>query len=59
MISGGGARKLFEDEPALKTDPRFKLYPEWIQAQVAAQPTPPIPAAVAIGAAAAARWCST
>jgi Tol biopolymer transport system component len=40
MISGGGARKLFEDEPSLKNDPRFKLYPDWIQAQVAAQPTP-------------------
>ena len=38
MISGGGARKLFEDDPALKLDPRFKLYPEWIQRQVAAQP---------------------
>jgi Tol biopolymer transport system component len=38
MISGGGARRLFETEPALKNDPRFKLYPAWIQAQVAAQP---------------------
>jgi hypothetical protein len=38
MISGGGARKLFEAEPALKNDPRFKLYPEWIQKQVAQQP---------------------
>jgi hypothetical protein len=38
MISGGGARKLFEDNPALKLDPRFKLYPGWIQRQVAAQP---------------------
>src|SRR5262249_28612 len=38
MISGGGARKLFEREPDLKSDPRFKLYPAWIQAQVAAQP---------------------
>jgi Tol biopolymer transport system component len=43
MISGAGSRKLFEDEPGLKADPRFKLYPDWIQAQVAAQPTPPIP----------------
>jgi len=40
MISGGGARKLFEDEPSLKNDSRFKLYPDWIQAQIAAQPTP-------------------
>jgi Tol biopolymer transport system component len=38
MISGGGARRLFEREPALQQDPRFKLYPEWIQRQVAAQP---------------------
>jgi hypothetical protein len=38
MISGGGARKLFETEPTLKNDPRFKLYPEWIQKQVAQQP---------------------
>jgi len=40
MISGGGARKLFQDEAALKTDPRFKLYPGWIQAQVAREPMP-------------------
>jgi hypothetical protein len=40
MISGGGARRLFELEPTLKNDPRFKLYPDWIQKQVAAQPTP-------------------
>jgi Tol biopolymer transport system component len=38
MISGGGARALFTDEPQLKNDPRFKLYPAWIQAQVAQQP---------------------
>jgi hypothetical protein len=38
MISGGGARRLFEREPALKNDPRFKLYPQWIQNQVAQQP---------------------
>src|SRR6185295_16066033 len=39
MISGAGARKLFETEPELKNDPRFRLYPEWIQRQVAAQPS--------------------
>jgi len=39
MISGAGARRLFELDPALKSDPRFKLYPEWIQRQVAQQPT--------------------
>ena len=27
MISGGGARELFEKDPALKNDPRFTLYP--------------------------------
>jgi imidazolonepropionase-like amidohydrolase len=43
MISGGGARRLFELEPGLKQDPRFKLYPEWIQRQVASQPTPANP----------------
>ena len=35
MISGVGARRLFDTEAALKDDPRFKLYPEWIQEQVA------------------------
>src|SRR5216683_2657340 len=38
MISGMGARRLFDLEPELRNDPRFQLYPEWIQAQVAAQP---------------------
>jgi Tol biopolymer transport system component len=40
MISGGGARALFTNEPELKADPRFRLYPAWIQAQVAQQPMP-------------------
>jgi Tol biopolymer transport system component len=31
----GAARPLFEKEPDLKNDPRFKLYPEWMQLQVA------------------------
>src|SRR5207245_2239 len=35
-ISGGGVRKLFEDDAALKNDPRFTLYPAWIQQRVAA-----------------------
>jgi hypothetical protein len=38
MISGGGARELFEKDATLKNDPRFTLYPQWIQRQVAAQP---------------------
>ena len=43
MISGGGTRRLFEREPELKRDPRFALYPGWMQQQVAAQPTPTAP----------------
>src|SRR3989442_4790119 len=38
MVSGAGVRRLFEREPALKSDPRFALYTAWIQQQVAAQP---------------------
>jgi len=38
MIPGAGTQKLFTDDPALKSDPRFALYPQWIQRQVAAQP---------------------
>jgi imidazolonepropionase-like amidohydrolase len=30
----GAARGLFQAEPSLKDDPRFKLYPEWMQKQV-------------------------
>src|SRR3954471_8312641 len=43
MISGVGARRLFDTEPDLRNDPRFRLYPAWIQAQV----TQPAPAAQA------------
>ena len=39
MISGAGARRLFELDPALRNDPRFTLYPGWMQRQVAAQPS--------------------
>jgi len=31
----GAGRRLFASEPGLKNDPRFKLYPAWMQAQVA------------------------
>ncbi len=31
----GAGRGMFQDEPGLKNDPRFKLYPEWMQAQLA------------------------
>ena len=30
----GAGRGMFQQEPGLKSDPRFKLYPEWMQAQV-------------------------
>jgi Tol biopolymer transport system component/imidazolonepropionase-like amidohydrolase len=35
MISFTGLQKLLETEPALETDPRFSLYPEWMRAQMA------------------------
>jgi len=38
MISGVGARRIFDNEPELRDDPRFKLYPAWIQAQVTQPP---------------------
>jgi hypothetical protein len=38
MISGSGLRKIFETEPELKKDPRFTLYPEWMQQQIAREP---------------------
>ena len=31
LFSGGGVQKLFADEPSLREDPRFKLYPPWLQ----------------------------
>ncbi len=34
MIIASGVRKLLADEPGLRSDPRFSLYPEWLQAQV-------------------------
>ncbi|HWW86246.1 MAG TPA: amidohydrolase family protein, partial [Vicinamibacterales bacterium] len=41
----GAGRLVFEREPDLKNDPRFKLYPQWIQDEVANQPSgaPPSP----------------
>src|SRR5439155_14366192 len=48
MISGVGARRLFDTEPDLREDPRFKLYPAWIQAQVT---QPPAAAVAAFNAA--------
>ncbi len=34
MISNYGEDKLFDDEPGMRSDPRFKLYPQWMQDQV-------------------------
>ncbi len=34
MMSGGGVRRLFEGAPSLRQDPRFNLYPQWMQNQV-------------------------
>jgi imidazolonepropionase-like amidohydrolase len=34
----GSARTLFERDPSLKDDPRFRLYPPWIQDEVAREP---------------------
>ena len=31
MISGGGVRRILEKQPALRDDPRFALYPKWMQ----------------------------
>src|SRR4029077_16428279 len=39
----GAGRGLFQQEPGLKDDPRFKLYPEWMQAQVATMDRSPDP----------------
>ena len=34
LFAGTGAQKLFADDPSLKTDPRFNLYPAWLRAQI-------------------------
>ena len=34
MLLSPGVQKLYEDEPSIRQDPRFKLYPLWMQAQV-------------------------
>lgn len=35
MLTGPGVQKLYEEYPSVRQDPRFKLYPEWMQTQVA------------------------
>lgn len=42
-VPGGGMNTLFQEEPELKNDPRFTLYPEWIQRQVAGLGAPIAP----------------
>ncbi|MEZ5290175.1 MAG: amidohydrolase family protein [Vicinamibacterales bacterium] len=37
MISGGGVRRILEKQPSLRDDPRFLLYPQWMQQGVRAQ----------------------
>ncbi|MCC7241062.1 MAG: PD40 domain-containing protein [Acidobacteria bacterium] len=39
----GSARPLFDADPGLKADPRFTLYPEWMQAEVAQMADPKAP----------------
>ncbi|MBP7776962.1 MAG: PD40 domain-containing protein [Acidobacteria bacterium] len=34
MMSGGGVRRLLDATPAFRQDPRFNLYPQWMQQQV-------------------------
>jgi len=38
LFAGGGVRKLLADEPELRSDARFNLYPAWLQAQIMARP---------------------
>jgi Tol biopolymer transport system component len=38
LFAGGGVQKLFADEPSLRTDPRFSLYPAWLQRQIMTRP---------------------
>ena len=40
----GSGRLPFEKEPELKNDPRFRLYPQWIQDEIAHQPSGAAPA---------------
>lgn len=34
LFNGGGVEKMLADEPSLRSDPRFALYPEWLQKQL-------------------------
>jgi Amidohydrolase family len=46
MISNPGMDKLFAMEPAMRQDPRFKLYPQWMQDLVQHPPARPALGAV-------------
>jgi Tol biopolymer transport system component len=34
LFNGGGVEKMLADEPGLRSDPRFALYPDWLQKQL-------------------------
>lgn len=38
LFAGGGVQKLLADEPGLRSDPRFGLYPPWLRAQILNRP---------------------
>jgi len=38
IFAGGGVQKMLADEPGLRTDPRFELYPPWLRAQILNRP---------------------
>jgi Tol biopolymer transport system component/imidazolonepropionase-like amidohydrolase len=38
LFAGGGVQKLLADEPTLREDPRFALYPAWLRAQILNRP---------------------
>jgi imidazolonepropionase-like amidohydrolase len=41
MLTGPGEQKLYAEYPEMRQDPRFRLYPEWMQRQVTTPPAPP------------------
>ena len=34
LFAGTGSQRLFADDPGLRTDPRFSLYPAWLRTQI-------------------------
>ena len=58
MIPTPAGEKLFEMEPGMRQDPRFKLYPEWMQEQVIT-PGRRAPATRRTRDRGQARWCWT